>query len=294
MDIRQLSHFVQVYDDGNLTKSAGYLHISQQGLSMSIIRLEREVGRKLFTRTPIGVSPTSDGEFFYQQAKSILKQVALCDEHFYSDLMGREITVALTNGIAEWCPTAVQDTLINLNSDFNIRKTLCGAVQAEHLVEIEGYDLGFTINNVDLRKFVCHKLFDSSLVFVANRKHPLARHDSISLKQIQGYNVAVPHESYKSTQRFLRNCKEAGVKFDNLGETSGAMLSINWVKGNTQGLALTVELFVRRINDPDVKMLYVNDADFSWNPQLIYKSDTRLSQSVQRYVDFVLSCFRKK
>jgi hypothetical protein len=79
LDIRQLSHFVQVYDDGNLTKSAGHRHISQQGLSMSIDPLER--GRvKQFIRTPRGVSPTSDGEFFYKQTKSIPNLLALCNE----------------------------------------------------------------------------------------------------------------------------------------------------------------------------------------------------------------------
>jgi DNA-binding transcriptional LysR family regulator len=291
VDIRQLSNFVQVYDDGNMTKSAGQLHISQQGLSMSIIRLEKELGRKLFVRTPIGVSPTADGEFFYEQAKAILGQVNKCEEYFSNDLLGREVTVAVTHGIAEFCPVRVQESLVNLNSDFNIRKTLCGAVRAEYLVENEGYDLGFTINNINPHKFKSFLLFESQIVFVVNRNHPLARQDSISINQLQGQQVCIPHESYKSTHRFLQYCRDADIIFDKQGETNGSILSINLVKANREVLALTVEPFVRLVNDPDVKMLYVHDADFSWNPHLIYKIDTKLPQSVQRYVDFVLSNF---
>ena len=180
-----------------------------------------------------------------------------------------------------------------MNPEFRIRKTLCGAVRAEHLVEQEEYDLGFTINPIDEHKFHSHLLYRKNIVFIVNARHPLANRNHISIKQLQGQNIAVPHESYKSTQKFLTNCKNAGVTPDCLGETTGALLSHQWVKFNPNVMALTIEPYGQNINDPDVKILYVDDADFSWNPHLIYRLDKKLPKRVEKYVEFILQCFEK-
>ena len=42
MTTDMMRHFLAVYDSHNITKSSEQLHISQQGLSASICRLEKE------------------------------------------------------------------------------------------------------------------------------------------------------------------------------------------------------------------------------------------------------------
>lgn len=291
MDIRQLTQFVQIYEDGNLTKSARQLNISQQGLSMSIIRLEEEIGRKLFVRTPAGVTPTQDGEFFYQRATAILEELARCEDYFSRDMLGREITVALTHGVLDWGPPDFQNSLLNLNPEFRISKTLSGSVRTDYLMENENYDLGFSINPVDERKFHVHPLYESAIVLMANRRHPLARFDRVGLDKLGGLNIAMPHESYKTTQRFLKSCKQAGVHPKGIGGTTGTIQSVNWLRSNPDALVLTVELFVSFVNDPDITVIHIDGDDFSWVPHMIYRVDRKMSQVAKKYVQFVLRCF---
>ncbi|TDD29222.1 LysR family transcriptional regulator [Kribbella turkmenica] len=54
MDLRQLKHFIEVAKVGKFTKAAENLHVSQPGLSLSIQRLEHEVGGRLLARSTAG------------------------------------------------------------------------------------------------------------------------------------------------------------------------------------------------------------------------------------------------
>jgi DNA-binding transcriptional LysR family regulator len=74
MDLRQLRHFVAVFERGNLSKAADDIAISQPALTRSIKTLEDELGVELLERHARGASPTAAGERFYHHAKSILAE----------------------------------------------------------------------------------------------------------------------------------------------------------------------------------------------------------------------------
>ncbi|MEM9529353.1 MAG: LysR family transcriptional regulator [Pseudomonadota bacterium] len=74
MDLRQLRHFVAVYERGNLSRAAEDINISQPALTRSIKTLEDELGVELLTRHARGTSGTEAGERFYHHAKSILAE----------------------------------------------------------------------------------------------------------------------------------------------------------------------------------------------------------------------------
>ena len=65
MDIRQIQYFICLYEEKSVTKAARRLNIVQPALSMQITRLEGEIGRELFTRTPRGMHATPAGDEMY-------------------------------------------------------------------------------------------------------------------------------------------------------------------------------------------------------------------------------------
>ena len=72
MDIRQLSYFVAIAEERQITAAARRLHISQPPLSYELASLERELGVKLVEREPRGVALTEAGKLLYQRATEIL------------------------------------------------------------------------------------------------------------------------------------------------------------------------------------------------------------------------------
>lgn len=61
MDLRILKYFIAVAEEGNITKAAARLHVSQPALSMQLAALEDELGRKLFERGARGIELTEKG-----------------------------------------------------------------------------------------------------------------------------------------------------------------------------------------------------------------------------------------
>lgn len=50
MDIRLLKYFLAIAREGNITRAAEKLYISQPSLSKQLIELEKELGKKLLVR----------------------------------------------------------------------------------------------------------------------------------------------------------------------------------------------------------------------------------------------------
>lgn len=72
LDLRKLEHFIAVAEDRSFTAAATRLHLSQQALSDSIRRLERELGVTLLTRTTRRVALTEPGRALLTDARSLV------------------------------------------------------------------------------------------------------------------------------------------------------------------------------------------------------------------------------
>ena len=72
MDLRRIRHFHVLAETLNFSRAAERLHIAQPALSVSIQKLETELGTKLFERTPTGVLLTASGEAALIEARRLL------------------------------------------------------------------------------------------------------------------------------------------------------------------------------------------------------------------------------
>jgi DNA-binding transcriptional LysR family regulator len=72
VELRQLSHFVAIAEDGSFTKAARRLNYVQSALSVSVQALERELAVRLFDRTTHRVTLTAAGEALLPAARRTL------------------------------------------------------------------------------------------------------------------------------------------------------------------------------------------------------------------------------
>lgn len=75
MEIRILKYFLAVAEDESITGAARKLHMTQPALSRQMMDLEKELGKKLFTRTNKKTYLTEDGLYLKQRAQEILSLV---------------------------------------------------------------------------------------------------------------------------------------------------------------------------------------------------------------------------
>jgi DNA-binding transcriptional LysR family regulator len=72
MELRELSAFVAVVEEGGMSAASRRLHVSQSALSQTVSGLERELGVTLLERTSAGVRPTEAGTTLLVEARAVL------------------------------------------------------------------------------------------------------------------------------------------------------------------------------------------------------------------------------
>jgi DNA-binding transcriptional LysR family regulator len=84
MDLRQLSYFVAVAEEGQFTRAAARASIAQPAVSAQISRLERELGETLFHRDRRAVTLTAAGEALLPHARAALAAAERAREEIVS------------------------------------------------------------------------------------------------------------------------------------------------------------------------------------------------------------------
>lgn len=75
MEIRTLRYFLEAAREGNITRAAARLHLSQPTLSRQLKVLEAELGKPLFTRSNYRINLTEEGMVLRERAEDILGMV---------------------------------------------------------------------------------------------------------------------------------------------------------------------------------------------------------------------------
>lgn len=75
-DIRILNAFVAVAEEGNISRAAKRLHLTQPAVSLQLKRLAQDTGLDLFVRTSKGVELTRDGEALVAKAEKVQAAIA--------------------------------------------------------------------------------------------------------------------------------------------------------------------------------------------------------------------------
>ena len=78
MRLRQLQQFVTLAETGNFRRAAERLHMAQPPLSVSIRKLEQELGSALFERTGSGALLTPAGQAMLADARLVLRHAERC------------------------------------------------------------------------------------------------------------------------------------------------------------------------------------------------------------------------
>ena len=99
MDIRILRYFIAVAEEGNITKAAARLHVSQPALSTQLAALEEELGQKLIERNARGVVLTEKGIALKRRADDIVDLAERTEAEIKADDSGElSGTVSIGSG----------------------------------------------------------------------------------------------------------------------------------------------------------------------------------------------------
>ena len=249
MELRQLEHFVAVAEEQSFTRAARRVNIVQSGLSMSIRTLERELGARLFVRTPKRVGLTSAGRTLLPAAKKVLADVRRATEAV--DETQRLLRGTLLVGSAPALPAAFDlPTLLGRfcraypKVRIEVRQAAAAAVLRD--VRTGAVDVGFvaTPGHVAPKGVRIVPVAQSAMTFACGLRHRLAKRSSVTLSEIAGERFIEFNTEWTIRNIVDRLFSHGGLQRDIAMVVNDVHLLLGFVE-HALGVALVPEVFAR-------------------------------------------------
>jgi DNA-binding transcriptional LysR family regulator len=201
LDLRKLRAFYLVARHGSLRHAAAQLHVTVSAVSVSIRRLEIQLGRTLFKRMPNKLLLTVAGERLRQSAEVIFEGIekALADSAL-EEPRGR-LSVSVSSDLAWYFIPKITEFLKRYR-EIELGIYINSSPRTLHLLERGKIDIGFgrfrkVPNGIESKPIV-----SSSISLVCTPDHPLARRRVPKLEDM-ARNTLITLPAWQSTRQMI-------------------------------------------------------------------------------------------
>lgn len=191
MTFEQLEILISFSENKTLLGTSRALHISQPALTISMKKLENELKTTIFDRKKNRLSLNENGKYAVTLAKNILKTK--------NDMVEKMQSYGKTNTVLKVGMSAIAPRLYLLpNIEKQHKLKIISTIEPEDMLirklRNDLYNFIFTNNKIDIKNFICKKLFSEQLYFFLPLNHPYAKKKSISFKDMDGESLLMNRE----------------------------------------------------------------------------------------------------
>lgn len=232
MRIETLYEFLLLTSNLNFTETAKSFFISQSVLSGHISSLEKELGALLFVRDRHSARLTEAGRLFQQDAQRIVEDYERALERLsqYADGVSSVVRIGFLEGsFGSFLPLVCRSyRKEHPDVDFHFRTMELANIQ-KALNENE-IDVGLSIyqDGIQGAKFCYRRLYEDRYMLAVPVGHRLAKRASVSIADLRGERVVVPHfnRSKSMLEQMHVKLRNAGAEVRPAGfEDVGAMMA---------------------------------------------------------------------
>lgn len=259
MELSQLRYVVAIADTGNFTRAAERSSVAQPSLSQQVIKLERELGHKLFHRMGRKAVLTEAGSVFLDRARRILFEVEGAAKQLEDNpSMERRITVGASPTLAPYLfPTLIKQCRRRFpNLQINIREDFKSTLMREML---EGeLDLAILARPVSDPNIHVEPLWHEPLMLVIAKDHPLAAKERVSSTDLADQTFILLGSSSSLATQVRRFCGEHNFE-PRIGSRCSQIATVKALVGIGAGISILPR--VARSPDDADSLVYVTLAD---------------------------------
>lgn len=250
MEVHQLRYFCAVAETGSFTRAAEREQVAQPSLSQQIMKLEEELGVRLFDRLGRAVRLTDPGQVFLPRARAILSELRAAKE----EVAERQATVsgAVCVGVI---PTIAPYFLPARIAVF-ARKypqatiTVVEDVTVHLLDRLRGGLVDLAIMALPARghDLECFPLLTERLFAILPKGHDLARRRSVMMKELRQEPFLLLRDDHCFRETAIEVCKRARIMPQIVFE-SGQFSSILGMVAAGLGISIVPEMALERRSD---------------------------------------------
>jgi DNA-binding transcriptional LysR family regulator len=232
MDLDAVRTFVAVADAGRFQEAADRLAVTQQAVSKRVAALEKDLGARLFTRTPRGARLTIDGQAFLPHARELLRaaeraaaSVRPGSRALRVDVIGRRLAPAeLLRAFHRTHPDIELDVVTLFDADAAVAALRSGTIDATF--RAVPHSPGQSTDGIE-----SVRVYDEPVQLLTGPDHALAGARSVELPRLAGHRIWMPG---------LVTGTEWGTYYDDLAAAFGLTIEVTGPDFGTDPLLDTI------------------------------------------------------
>jgi LysR family transcriptional regulator, hydrogen peroxide-inducible genes activator len=247
MEFHQLRYVCAIADTGNFSRAAERCQIAQPSLSQQVLKLEEDLGAKLFDRLGRSVRLTEVGRAFIPHARAILEQMDLARARVSdknADFRG-SVAVGVIPTVSPYLIPSYTAAFAKKYPDAKLRiveETTSILVDGLRNLSIDVAILALPLRHKDLELF---PIRTEPLFVVMRRDHPRASAESLALKDLRGESFVMLRDGHCFRDLSIATCNRARIT-PNIAFESGQFSSLLGMVAAGVGVSLVPEMAIDR------------------------------------------------
>ena len=247
MEFHQLRYVCAVAETGSFSRAAERCQIAQPSLSQQVLKLEEDLGAKLFDRLGRSVRLTEAGRAFLPYARSILEQMEVARSSVAdkkADLRG-SVAIGVIPTIAPYLMPRYTAAFAKKYTDAKLRiveETTPVLIESLRELSIDIAILALPLRHKDLE---FSPLRTEPLFAVLPKDHPQANATTVSLKDLRGESFVMLRDGHCFRDLSIATCASARIT-PNIAFESGQFSSLLGMVAAGVGISLVPEMAIDR------------------------------------------------
>jgi LysR family hydrogen peroxide-inducible transcriptional activator len=258
MEVHQLRYFCAVAETGSFTRAAAREQVAQPSLSQQIMKLEEELGVRLFDRLGRAVRLTEPGQIFLPRARTVLGELRAAKEEVaekQSTVTGK-VSVGVIPTIA---PYFLPPRIALFSRKYpNATITVMEDVTVRLMDRLRGGLVDLAIMALPARghDLECYPLRTERLFAILPKGHALSRKRSVKMKELRSEPFLLLRDDHCFRDTAIEVCKQARIMPQVVFE-SGQFSSILGMVAAGLGISIVPEMAVEK--RPDCSSVLITD-----------------------------------
>lgn len=285
MDIKQLTYFITIVEEGNITSAANKLNMAQPPLSNQLKLLEAELGTKLLDRGARKITLTDSGKILYKRAKhivEIIKSTAREIEEFGKGIQGTlKLGTISSSGMA-----LLSSRIINFNKKYPNIKFEIYEGNTYELIEMLNsgvIEVGIVRTPFNPKTFECLFLESEPMVVVMSQNYNFkSESNEIDLSDLKD----VPLIIYRRFEKILLSeFQDLGFEPNIFCINDDARTTISWARAGL-GIGIVPKSVANFEYMNNVKCKVINKETLRTQVAAIWSKERYLSITARRFLEF--------
>src|ERR1700687_2722045 len=284
MELHQLRYFCAVAETGSFSRAAEHSHVSQPSLSQQILKLEAELGVRLFDRLGRSVRLTEVGKTFLPRAHAVLRELeaARGDVVLSKDSISGQVTVGVIPTVA---PYFLPPVLAAFAKQFpKSTVTVVEEITPVLLQRLRGGSIDLVILALPVRghEFEALPLITEPLFAALPKNHRLSRNKTVGLRELRTEPFLLLRDGHCFRENAIAACDRARVSPQVVFE-SGQFSSLLGLVGAGVGVSLVPAMAVDRRSQ--VRFVRISDPTATRTIGALTLRGRSLSRAHQAFLD---------